>query len=149
VSSLIGGFLTFGLSTRTPVSRAATVMHRRQSWSGRCPCHQRSRTPAASSGEVIVRRVKGFLIDGPAAGSVIETGDPPARRGILVMSEDGFAEDAYRYYLSSIDAGVASYTFGGKVEWPPEAGSQMIGTLVDRREPVSDLPAPRVRLNGD
>jgi hypothetical protein len=80
---------------------------------------------------------------------VIETGDPPARRGILVMSEDGFAEDAYRYYLSSVDAGAASYTFGGKVEWPPEAGSQMIGTLVDRREPVSARPAPGVRLNGD
>ena len=96
-----------------------------------------------------MRRVKGFLIDGPGAGSVIETGDPPARRGILVMSEDGFAEDAYRYYLSLVDASGASYKYGGKVTWPPEASVGMIGRLADQRERVADQTAPPARLNGD
>jgi hypothetical protein len=93
--------------------------------------------------------VNGLLIDGPAAGSVVEVGDPAARRGIIVTSENGFAEDAYRYYLSSIDASGASYTYGGKVEWPPEASSHMVGQLADRREPVGDRTAPGVELNGD
>ena len=42
---------------------------------------------------------------------------------------------AYRYYLSSTGANGASYAYGGKVEWPPEASSQMVGQLSDRREP--------------
>ena len=90
-----------------------------------------------------------MLTGGPAAGSVVETGDPPVRRGIVVLNEDGFAEDAYRYYLTSVDDGGAVYTYGGKVEWPPEARSQMVGWLADRREPVADANAPGVRLNGD
>ncbi len=93
--------------------------------------------------------MKGLLVDGPAAGSVVEVGDPPARRGLIVTSEDGFAEEGYRYYLSSIDAGGASYIYGGKVEWPPEARSQVVGQLADRRAPVSDRTAPGVQLNGD
>ena len=31
------------------------------------------------------------------------------RRGIIVTGQDGFGEDAYRYYLSSVDASGASY----------------------------------------
>jgi hypothetical protein len=94
-------------------------------------------------------RVKGLLIDGPAAGSVVEAGDPPVRRGIIVTSGDGFAEDAYRYYLSSVDASGASYVYGGKVEWPPQARSEVVGRLADRREPVADWSAPGVERNGD
>ncbi len=93
--------------------------------------------------------MKGLLIDGPVAGTVVEVGEPPARRGIVVASENGFSEDAYRYYLSSIDASGASYAYGGKVEWPPEASSRMGGHLGDRREPVGDRTAPGVELNGD
>jgi hypothetical protein len=93
--------------------------------------------------------VKGLLIDGPGAGHVIEAGDPPARRGIVVLREGGFAEDAYRYYLSSIDAGGAAYTFGGDVAWPPEAGSQIVRPLVDAREHAADWIAPGARHNGD
>jgi len=96
-----------------------------------------------------VRPVKGLLIDGPAAGSVIETGDPPLRRGIIVIGPAGFGEDAYRYYLSSVDASGASYRCGGKVAWPPEAGLGMIGRLADQRERVADQTAPPARLNGD
>jgi hypothetical protein len=93
--------------------------------------------------------VKGRLIDGPAAGSVVEAGNPPVRRGIIVLGEAGFAEDAYRYYLSSIDTTGAVYRFGGNVAWPPEARSQIIGRLGDRRQHVSDMPAPAASLNGD
>jgi hypothetical protein len=93
--------------------------------------------------------VKGLLIDGPAAGSVIESGDPPLRRGIIVSGQDGFGEDAYRYYLSSVDPGGASYKCGGKVAWPPEASCEVIGRLADQRERVADQTAPPARLNGD
>jgi hypothetical protein len=97
----------------------------------------------------IVRGVKGLLIDGPAAGSVIEAGDPPMRRGIIVQSQDGFAEDAYRYYLTGVDGSGAVYTYGGIVTWPPEAGSQMVRSTSDRREPVAERTAPEAELNGD
>jgi hypothetical protein len=93
--------------------------------------------------------VKGLLIDGPGAGHVIDAGDPPARRGIVVLRDGGFAEDAYRYYLSSIDANAAMYTFGGEVPWPPEAGSQIVRTLVDAREHAMDSIAPGARHNGE
>ena len=93
--------------------------------------------------------MRGLLIDGPGAGYVIDAGDPPARRGIVVLREGGFAEDAYRYYLSSIDSAGATYTFGGEVPWPPEAGSQMVRPLVDAREHTADRMAPGAGHNGD
>jgi hypothetical protein len=93
--------------------------------------------------------VKGLLIDGPGAGRVIDAGDPPARRGIVVLREGEFAEDAYRYYLSSIDATGAVYTFGGEVPWPPEPGSRILRPLVDAREHAADSIAPSARHNGD
>jgi hypothetical protein len=93
--------------------------------------------------------MKGLLIDGPAAGMVVEAGEPPKRRGIVVPDEGGFAEDAYRYYLSSVDSSGASYAFGGQVPWPPEARSQMIHPLTDRREDVPDEVAPGACDNGD
>jgi hypothetical protein len=90
-----------------------------------------------------------LLIDGPAAGLVVEVGEPLLRRGIVVPVEGGFAEDAYRYYLSSIDSSGASYRFGGKVTWPPEASSQMIRPLIDQREYVADEVAPGARHDGN
>lgn len=96
-----------------------------------------------------MRAVKGLLIDGPAAGSVVDAGDPPVRRGIVVMAHDGFAENAYRYYLTSVDGSGASYEYGGTVDWPPEASSQMVGHLVDERKAVADKAAPSAKLNGD
>ena len=97
----------------------------------------------------IVARMKGFLIDGPAAGTVVEAGEPAIRRGIVVPREGGFAEDAYRYYLRSIDSSGAAYTFGGKVPWPPEARSHFIRPLMDEREYAADEVAPGARHNGD
>ena len=79
---------------------------------------------------------------------VVEAGEPPLRRAIVIPGEGGFAEDAYRYYLSSIDSAGASYAFGGMVPWPPEAGSQMI-ERTDRRDYVADEVAPGAHLNGD
>jgi hypothetical protein len=66
--------------------------------------------------------MKGFLSDGPAAGQVIEAGDPPVRRGVIVLDAGGFGEQAHRYYLSAVDTSGAVYTHGGVVPWPPEAG---------------------------
>ena len=65
------------------------------------------------------------------------------------MASDGFSENAYRYYLSSVDDSGASYAYGGKVAWPPEASSQMVRHLVDERKPVADEIAPGAKLNGD
>ena len=73
--------------------------------------------------------MKGFLSDGPAAGQVVEAGDPPVRRGVVVLGGGGFGEDAHRYYLSSIDSGGAVYTYGGTVWWPPEAGPHVINAM--------------------
>jgi hypothetical protein len=66
--------------------------------------------------------MKGFLKDGPAAGQAFEVGDPPIRRGMIVLCEAAFGEYAYRYYLSEVDDSGAVYTYGGGVPWPPEAG---------------------------
>jgi hypothetical protein len=33
--------------------------------------------------------MKGFLNDGPAAGQVVEVGDPPIRRGVIVLDAGG------------------------------------------------------------
>ena len=73
--------------------------------------------------------MKGFLKDGPAAGQAVEAGDPPIRRGVIVLDDGGFGEAAYRYYLSSVDASGAVYTYGGLVRWPPEAGPRVIREL--------------------
>jgi hypothetical protein len=72
----------------------------------------------------MLSRMKGFLKDGPAAGQVVEAGDPPMRRGVIVLGD--FGEDAHRYYLCSVDATAAVYTHAGKISWPPEAGPQVI-----------------------
>jgi hypothetical protein len=66
--------------------------------------------------------MKGFLNDGPAAGHVVEVGDPPLRRGVIVLDPGGFGEQAHRYYLTAVDASGAVYTHGDVVHWPPEAG---------------------------
>ena len=73
--------------------------------------------------------MKGFLSDGPAAGQVVEAGDPPVRRGVIVLDNEGFGENAHRYYLSSIDSSGAVYVYGGAVWWPPEAGPRVTNTL--------------------
>jgi hypothetical protein len=96
-----------------------------------------------------VRVVKGLLIDGPAAGSVVEAGDPPVRRRIIVKARDGFSENAYRYHLTSVDGSGASYAYSGRAAWLPEARSQMVGHLADERKPVADEAAPSAKLNGD
>jgi hypothetical protein len=91
--------------------------------------------------------VKGLLIDGPAAGKLVEAGEPPARRGVIVCDDsgDGFGELACRYYLSSVDDGRAAYRYGGAVDWPPEASLQMVrersGTAERaRHQPQSTIP---------
>lgn len=78
--------------------------------------------------------MKGFLKDGPAAGRVVEAGDPPARRAVIVLDAGGFGEDAHRYYLSAVDASGAVYTHGGAVRWRPEAGPHVV-------RPSTDEPA--------
>ena len=60
---------------------------------------------------------------------MVEAGDPPVRRGVVVLDDGGFGEDAHRYYLSSIDSSGAVYTYGGAVWWPPDAGPSVINTL--------------------
>jgi hypothetical protein len=70
--------------------------------------------------------MNGFLSDGPAAGQVVEAGDPPVRRGVIVLDPGGFGEQAHRYYLSAVDATGAVYTHGGAVRWPPEAGPHVV-----------------------
>jgi hypothetical protein len=37
----------------------------------------------------IFRAMNGFLSDGPAAGQVVEAGDPPVRRGVVVLGNEG------------------------------------------------------------
>jgi hypothetical protein len=66
--------------------------------------------------------MKGFLKDGPAAGQAFEVGDPPIRRGMIVLGEAGFGEHVHRYYLTEVDDSGAVYAYGGVVPWPPEAG---------------------------
>ena len=75
--------------------------------------------------------MKGFFKDGPAAGQAIEVGDPPKRRGGIVLDETGFGADAHRYHLSEIDSSGAVYTHGGKVPWPPEARPRVINNATD------------------
>jgi hypothetical protein len=77
----------------------------------------------------------GFLKDGPAAGHAVEVGDPPMRRGVIVLDAVGFGEDAHRCYLCSVDASSAIYSYAGPVRWAPEAGPHVT------RQPASH-PAP-------
>lgn len=93
--------------------------------------------------------VKGLLIDGPSAGQVVDAGDPPIRRAVVVPSVDGFGEQAYRYYLASVDTEHATYRCAGGVDWPPEANRQIVRRLLDQREPLADAIAPGALLNGD
>ncbi len=44
------------------------------------------------------------------------------RRGMIVVGQSPFGENAHRYYLSALDASGAVYIYGGPVRWPPEAG---------------------------
>jgi hypothetical protein len=92
--------------------------------------------------------MKGLLIDGPAQGMVVQAGDPPIRRAIVILGRDGFAEDAYRYYLNSTDSTEARYRFGGQVLWPPEASSEAI-SRTDQREHVADQASRGASQNGD
>jgi hypothetical protein len=92
--------------------------------------------------------VQGLLIDGPSAGQVVDAGDPPVRRAVVVCDADGFGELAYRYYLESVDSDQAIYRCAGQVEWPPEANSEVVRRLSDKRERFADTTAPGARLNG-
>ena len=87
-------------------------------------------------------------MDGPNAGQVVEAGDPPERRAVVVPSVDRFGERAYRYYLESVDADQAIYRCAGQVEWPPEANSEVVKRLSDKRERFAESTAPAARLNG-
>lgn len=78
----------------------------------------------------------GFLKDGPAAGHVVEVGDPPVRRGVIVLDPGGFGEDAHRYYLCALDSSGAVYTYWGRVAWPLEAGPPVT------RQPLTDGAGP-------
>ena len=53
----------------------------------------------------------------------MDAGDPPVRRGVIVVGEGGFGEEAHRYYLTAIEDGGATYAHGGRVPWPPEAAT--------------------------
>jgi hypothetical protein len=78
------------------------------------------------AGRRIVAAVKGFLLDGPSAGQVVEAGDPPIRRTVVVPDANGFGEVAYRYYLESVDCDQATYRCAGEVESPPEVADLLI-----------------------
>lgn len=89
------------------------------------------------------------MIDGPAAGRVIDAGDPPVRRAVVLLDPSGFGEHAYRYYLESVGPQHAAYVCAGEVQWPAEARSQIIKRLSDQRAAVADAVAPGAALNGD
>lgn len=50
--------------------------------------------PSDSGGwrRIYICGVKGFLADGPAAGHTVEVGDPPVRRGVIVLGGASFGE---------------------------------------------------------
>jgi hypothetical protein len=79
--------------------------------------------------------MKGFLRDRPASGQAFEAGDPPLRRGMIVLSDSGFGEHAHRYYLSEVDDSGAVYVYGGAVRLPLEAGPpvQRHGSFAETR----------------
>jgi len=81
--------------------------------------------------------MKGYLTHGPAAGRIVEAGDPPIRRGVVVLGEGTFGEEAHRYYLSTVDDTGAIYVHGGIVSWPPEsAAAATAETLVGHETPA-------------
>ena len=43
------------------------------------------------------------------------------RRGVIVVGDAPFGQEAHRYHLSAVDASGAVYTHGGAVLWPLEA----------------------------
>jgi hypothetical protein len=90
-----------------------------------------------------------MLIDGPGAGRTVDAGNPPVRRAVVMADGDGFGELAYRYYLASVESGLATYRCGGQVEWPPEASSEVVRRLSDQRAQFGDRTAPAARRNGD
>jgi hypothetical protein len=90
-----------------------------------------------------------MLIDGPSAGQVVDAGNPPIRRAVVVPGSDRFGEPAYRYYLESVDIAHATYRCAGQVEWPPEATSEIVRRLSDQREQLAHATAPGAELNGD
>jgi hypothetical protein len=103
----------------------------------------------ATAGGGIAAAVKGLLIDGPGAGQVVDAGDPPVRRAVVVRGADGFGELAYRYYLESVGFDQATYRCAGEVEPAPEASSEIVRRLSDHRERLADTTAPGARLNGN
>ena len=103
---------------------------------------------AVGHGADIVLAVQGLLIDGPSAGQVVEAGDPPVRRAVVVPGEQGFGELAYRYYLESVEFDRATYRCAGQVEWPPEASSQMVRRLSDPRQPSVDAAGTGRHFSG-
>ena len=105
--------------------------------------------PAVGRGADIVAAMQGLLIDGPSAGQVVDAGDPPVRRAVVVPREQGFGELANRYYLESVEFDQAIYRCAGEVEWPPEARSEMVRRFSDQRQPYADVTATGARLNGD
>jgi hypothetical protein len=85
----------------------------------------------------------------PGAGQLVEVGEPPLRRAVFVPAAGGFGESAYRYYLESVDFDHATYRCAGQVDWPPEAGREMVRRLSDQRLSSPGATAPGARLNGD
>jgi hypothetical protein len=106
------------------------------------------RLAAVDRGGGIVAAVQGLLIDGPAAGQVVDAGEPPIRRAVVAPGASGFGELAYRYYLESVDFDQATYRCAGPVEWPPEASSEVVRRLSDQRQPSVEETPPGARLNG-
>lgn len=78
--------------------------------------------------------MKGHLKHGPADGQIVEAGDPPIRRGIVVVGDGPFGEEAHRYYLSTVDQTAATYLHGGRVSWPPEASAAVVAGMPVARE---------------
>jgi hypothetical protein len=70
--------------------------------------------------------MKGVLKDAPAARQAFEVGDPPIRRGMIVLGEAGFGEHGHRYYLCEIDDSGASTRMAGRFRGrlKPAAGRQ-------------------------
>jgi hypothetical protein len=83
--------------------------------------------------------MKGLLKGGPAADHAVEAGDPPIRRGIIVLGDRGFGEEAHRSYPTKIDPAGAVYTHGGPVHWPPEAGPVVVSASTPGEDSLKRL----------
>ena len=65
-------------------------------------------------------------------------------------AHDGFSENAYRYYLTSVDGSGASYVDGDTIRpGHQKHAPRWSDTSVDERNPVADEAAPPAKLNGD